>query len=149
MSYDKDDKRTHLELIQNVVTRMASNSFAIKGWTITLVAALMALSAASGTAKLFFFIAYVPLLAFWILDGYFLSLEKIYRKIYDYVAKDKITNEEYFSLNMTLYISRYNQIENNKYSGFKHVVDACITKTIFPFYIGLTVLVSVVFTLAL
>lgn len=149
MGYNSDDKRTHLEFIQNVITRMASNSFAIKGWTVTLIAALMALSVASGTQKLFFLIAYVPLFAFWILDGYFLSLEKIYRKIYEYTANDMLNEDERYSLNSSIYISRYNQQQDNSYSGAKHVGDCCLTKTIFPFYIGLAILVSFVFQFAL
>ena len=40
-----EQKMKHLEFIQNVITRMNSNSFLIKGWAITLVSALFALAA--------------------------------------------------------------------------------------------------------
>ena len=33
-----ENKRAHLEMIQAVITRMAGNSFLIKGWSVTLVA---------------------------------------------------------------------------------------------------------------
>ncbi len=149
MTYDNDDKRLHLELIQNVISRMATNSFSIKGWTVTLVAALMALSAATASDKLFFFIAYVPTFAFWILDSYFLSLEKIYRSIYNYASKEEFNSEEHYSLDINIYKSRYYNENNKDYSGFKHVVDCCLSKTIYPFYLGLIALISIVFCIAL
>ncbi len=38
-------KLKHLELSQGVINRMAGNSFLLKGWSVTLVSALFALSA--------------------------------------------------------------------------------------------------------
>ena len=40
-----ETKIRYLELIQNVITRMANNSFMLKGWAITLVAAIFAYGA--------------------------------------------------------------------------------------------------------
>ena len=42
-----EKKLKHLEFIQGAVGRMASNLFLLKGWTITLIAALFALAAKS------------------------------------------------------------------------------------------------------
>jgi len=41
-----DSKTVHLQMVQAVITRMAGNSFLIKGWSVTLIAALFALAAA-------------------------------------------------------------------------------------------------------
>jgi hypothetical protein len=38
-----ENKRKHLELIQGVINRMAGNLFFLRGWTIILIAALLAL----------------------------------------------------------------------------------------------------------
>ena len=38
-----ENKRKHLEFIQNIISRMAGNLFFLRGWTITLIAALLAL----------------------------------------------------------------------------------------------------------
>ena len=38
-----EKKLKHLEFIQNAINRMASNSFIIKGWCITLIVGLFAL----------------------------------------------------------------------------------------------------------
>ncbi len=65
---------------------MAGNLFFLKGWAITLIAALFALSAKDANTQ-YFFIAYFPVLIFWILDGYFLSQERLFRNLYDDVRK--------------------------------------------------------------
>src|SRR5438105_6535541 len=79
-----ENKQKHLEFIQSAVGRMASNLFLLKGWTITLLAALFAL-AAKDSNKVYFLIAYLPALMFWMLDGYFLSQERRFRALYDMV----------------------------------------------------------------
>ena len=79
-----ENKQKHLEFLQAVITRMASNLFLLKGWSITLIAALFALSAKDSN-KLYIFLAYYPLVVFWVLDGYFLSQERRFRALYDHV----------------------------------------------------------------
>ncbi len=39
-----DNKHKHLELVQGVVNRMASNLFMLKGWAVTLVAGIFDLA---------------------------------------------------------------------------------------------------------
>lgn len=83
-----DKKIKHLEMIQNIITRMAQNSFMIKGWTITLVAAMFAF--VPKTVTVFIPIALAPILMFMFLDSYFLQLERRYRSYYDLVcSKDE------------------------------------------------------------
>jgi hypothetical protein len=79
-------KLKHLEMIQGVINRMASNSFLLKGWSVTLISALFAL-AAKDSNQFFLYLAYFPCLAFWSLDGYFLWQERMYRKLYQEVSK--------------------------------------------------------------
>lgn len=66
-----EEKMKHLEIIQGVINRMASNSFMLKGWAVTLVAGVLAL-AGNNTEKLYFIIAYIPIIVFWGLDSYYL-----------------------------------------------------------------------------
>lgn len=79
-----ENKRAHLEMIQAIINRMSVNSFLLKGWSVVLVSALFAL-AASDSKALFVYLAYFPSVAFWILDGYFLWQERLFRKLYDRV----------------------------------------------------------------
>lgn len=81
-----ESKLKHLEIIQSVVSRMAGNSFMLKGWSVTLVSALFAL-AAKDSNSLFLFVAYIPCVCFWVLDAYFLRQERLYRALYNQVAK--------------------------------------------------------------
>lgn len=76
----------HLEFIQNAITRMATNSFWLKGWAITLVAATFALNITT-PSSLLILIALVPTVAFWGLDAYFLRLERLFRRLYDDVRE--------------------------------------------------------------
>ena len=81
-----ESKLKYLEFIQNVITRMNSNSFLIKGWVTTIVAALFALSAKDANPR-YIFIAWFAIIVFWILDGFFLSQERLYRKLYDHARQ--------------------------------------------------------------
>lgn len=95
-----ENKQKHLEMIQNVITRMANNSFMLKGWAVTLVAGIFAL-ASNDANKIFFLIAYVPIITFWGLDAYYLRQERLYRKLYDDVRKKKEEDID-FSMNAAL-----------------------------------------------
>ena len=55
---------------------MASNSFQLKGWSVVLVSALFALAASNANTD-FVYLALLPAVAFWILDGYFLQHDEI------------------------------------------------------------------------
>jgi hypothetical protein len=77
-------KQAHLQMILGVVNRLSQNSFLLKGWSVVLVSALFAL-AASDRKLYFIYLAYFPAIAFWVLDGYFLWQERLFRALYDHV----------------------------------------------------------------
>lgn len=87
----------HLEMLQSVISRMASNSFQVKAWCVTLVSALLAL-AAKEDAKTMVFIAFLPALTFWWLDAFFLHQEKLFRELFDEVRKQENGIEADFSM---------------------------------------------------
>ena len=94
-----DRKIKHLEFIQSVINRLASDSFRMKGWCVVLVAALFILLAREDHVE-FAAVALIPVIAFWGLDGYFLWQERLYRALYDHVRaleEDKID----FSMNVS------------------------------------------------
>lgn len=96
-----DEKIKHLEFVQNVITRMNTNSFQLKGWMITIVSALLALYASSDNNVLYVFIAIVPVLIFWFLDAFYLKQEKLYRKLYKDIVEDN--NIQLFNMNVSKY----------------------------------------------
>lgn len=79
------EKMKHLEFIQNVITRMNTNSFQIKGWAVTISSALLAIYAS--TKNHYFILAAIfPTIVFWFLDTYYLSQERKFRGLYNDVA---------------------------------------------------------------
>jgi hypothetical protein len=79
-------KLKHLEFIQASINRFNGNGFLIKGWAVTLVAALFALAAKDANER-YLFVTYIATILFWLLDGYYLSLERQYRALYCDVAQ--------------------------------------------------------------
>lgn len=94
-----ENKIAHLEMIQGVINRMGANSFMIKGWAVTLVSALFALSVDNYK---FLLISLVPILLFWWLDTFFLRQERLFRKLYDDVIS-KNNSDITFSMNTENY----------------------------------------------
>lgn len=95
----------HLEFIQNVITRMNTNSFQIKGWSIVIVSALMAIYASTQN-NYFFLTAIFPTLIFWFLDAYYLNQEQKFRGLYNDVAgvSDKPKEIKLFAMRPDLYV---------------------------------------------
>lgn len=89
----------HLKMLQAVITRMAQNSFQLKGWAIVLWSALLGFAAAERNAW-FVLVAYLPTLMFWFLDAYYLRQERLFRKIYDHVRSDSGPSD--FSMNTSV-----------------------------------------------
>jgi hypothetical protein len=79
------DRIKHLEFVQGAINRMATNSFLLKGWTVTISAAIFAV-AVKGANHHFVLIGLFPALAFWSLDAYYLRRERMFRCLYDEVA---------------------------------------------------------------
>ncbi len=96
-----ENKIKYLELIQGIVNRMARNSFLLKGWAVTLVSGIFAILASADTNKFYFLVVFIPVIAFWFLDAYYLLQERLYRELYDKVRKTKDNDQIDFSLNVT------------------------------------------------
>ena len=82
----EDGAIKHLEMIQAVVARLAQNSFAMKGWAVTLVGASFVLGAKEGSVP-YILIGLFPTFAFWGLDAICLRRERLYRCLFDAVRK--------------------------------------------------------------
>jgi len=121
-----EKKLKHLEFIHNTINRMSTNSFFIKGWCVTIVAALFAL-AEKDIITNFIFISYFVLFVFWFLNGYFLQLERNFRSLYDVV---RLKNE--VDVDFSMDISNYN-------SNFNSFLSALTSKSLLLFYCPLLV----------
>ena len=79
----------HLEMIERVIERMNQNSFALKGWAMTLVVAICAL-AANGNEQKIAIVSVIPIIVFWFLDSFYLQRERRYRALYDSVLEGTV-----------------------------------------------------------
>lgn len=90
-----DMRMKHLELIQNVVSRMANNSSSLKNYCMTLVAAMIGLSAAVRESDILLYLLPI-ILVFALLDANYLRLERSFRAQYDSVRKGALDTEPDF-----------------------------------------------------
>lgn len=85
-----------LDLVQGVINRMANNSFLLKGWIVSLVVIVLALSndsLASQNPLWIGILLLVVILCFWYLDAFFLHREKCYRELYKDILKKRANND--------------------------------------------------------
>jgi hypothetical protein len=93
------DRVKYLEMIQAVVSRMSGHSFLVRGWAVTLVSALLAVSAREQQVR-FALLALVATAAFWGLDAFYLGHERLFRGLFNRVRKatDAELSREPYSL---------------------------------------------------
>jgi hypothetical protein len=85
------------EIIQNIIKRESSQSFLIKGWTVSLIVATLILQG----QKIHIMIAFIPLLAFWFLDAHYLQIIRRYKNLYKWDVENRLKTDEYmFDLNI-------------------------------------------------
>lgn len=130
---ENEKKLAHLEMIQGVINRMASNSFSLKGWAVTLVAGIFVLSSKDAD-KLYFLVAYLPVIAFWFLDSYYLMQGRRYRFLYDKVRK---LSEEDIDFDMNAQKEEF-KTKRNKF------IPSLISGTEVGFYIPLALVISII-----
>ena len=76
-----ENKYKHMDYIQSAISRMASNSFYLKGWNVTIIAAIVALSIKESDWRIYA-CALLLNIVFWFLDAYYLKQEKLFRELY-------------------------------------------------------------------
>lgn len=126
-----NNKITHMEMIQGIINRMGGNSFSLKGWAVTLVAGIFAL-ASKDSDKMYFLIAYVPIVVFWFLDAFYLLQERLYRALYN---KVRVMKEEYVNFDMNTDLPELKS-KKTKY------IDCLFSKTEFGFYLPLALVTA-------
>jgi len=78
----------HLNMLQGVINRMASSSFALKALAVMIAAAVIALASTQQFGRPILPVAgLLPVVVFWLMDAQYLRLEKLYRALYDDVRK--------------------------------------------------------------
>lgn len=137
MTEDKKYERIYgdyFNSIQNIITRMAQNSFYIKAWTVTLIAGILVLT--FSILNLIIFGALLGIsMFFWVLDSYYLKLERLFRRLYNQKVQD--FNDDQKRDSMLLFdmnIQPYIELE-------KKVVRIMISKSEVLFYFPIVLIV--------
>ena len=85
----------HLEMTQAVINRLGTNSLWVKSWSMILIVAAMVLITRQEIQNPYFVLVLIlPALGFWILDGYFLWQERLFRQVYNEIRTQSDTDFE-------------------------------------------------------
>ncbi|NTS41918.1 hypothetical protein HRG84_13460 [Flavisolibacter sp. BT320] len=128
-SHIDDKKIKYFELLQNIITRMNSNSFMIKGWAITIVSAVLALLASTDNQS-FIAITAVPILVFWISDSFYLQTERRFVTLY---KKAIVKNSTLEAFSMDIKADAIKNQQGNSY------FESFFSRTILSFYLSLLI----------
>jgi len=123
------------KIIQDNIKRMSSNSFLIKGWTITLFSGILLFTDSSRQIMLFMII---PIILFWYIDAYFLRQERLFREIYNWVIENRLKTDAFlFDLNT-------NRFKDKVASTIRLV----FSKSLFLFYITMLFMIIIIWVLS-
>ena len=123
-----DAEQKHLELIQGVIGRLAHNSFLLKGWSVSLVAAILTLASRDPYCYLVG-IAVFPALVFWGLDAFYLGQERNFRDMYKDAREGKI---EILTIDSDCYES-----------GFKGWLGSLFGRSVWPLHVVVVAIVII------
>ena len=93
---DNDVLHKEIDLIQSCITRMASNSFLLKGWAVSIVAVVLALADKALDPALLSAVVLIPLVSFWYLDAFFLRTVRMYRAMYKWMIDKRTAGDNAF-----------------------------------------------------
>jgi len=79
------------DIIQGIIKRLGTDSFLIKGWTVSLIVATLIFQG----EKFQVLVAFIPLLSFWFLDSYYQQQIKMYKKLYKWNILNRMDSDEY------------------------------------------------------
>lgn len=130
-----EDVRHYLQLLQDIINRMAANSSNCKAWAITLFTAMAALMIGVEVMRQWMWIILFPIALFYFLDAYYLGLEKDYRDLEASFIKKLRAPEDSSS-----YVYDFNFIHTDGYKKGKNLKKGLRSTAIWPLYSTLAVI---------
>lgn len=94
------DKVSYLNMLQNIIARMAGNSAIMKGFASTIIVGVFGLTVANIVEWYHIMISLIPMISFVCLDIYYLKMERKYRNLYELIAKPNTYIDHYYSLDL-------------------------------------------------
>lgn len=143
---EKEILLKEIDLIEDCIKRMSSNSFMLKGWSITVLGILLGFMTNLDNWKLISYISVPLCFGFWYLDAFYLKLEKLYTRKYNWIIKNRLTTKDYaFNLNP----NEKNMWLITENSDINIIKDVMLSRTLCPLYGVMLIASSVGFWLPL
>lgn len=117
-----------MDYVQSTISRMASKSFYLKGWNVTIISAIVALSFKESDWRIYT-CALVLNIVFWFLDAYYLKQEALFRKLFEKISKISDDTQVNFSMNTDEFEKDVSAIICNMFTNI----------SITPLYLSITV----------
>lgn len=132
-----------IDLIQSCITRMASNSFLIKGWYFTLITGFITLGYEKFNTNFMILISSFITFFCWISDAFFLQLERKYRKKYNWIINNRESSDKFY---YNLDPNEKQMWDNNDKTGIAFF-EVLFSKTLLFLYIIIPLFIMFLLTL--
>lgn len=133
-----EELHKELDQVQEIIKRMANNSFLLKGWMITIFTSAVIFfeqSESSNNLNISMYTILFLIISFWYLDAFFLHKERCYIALYNHKISNTDRNKR------TLYSLDYKPFRKSQDNIFRLMLN----KTILPFYF-IPVILTVIIT---
>ena len=124
-----DDVRQYLQMLQDIINRMASNSSNCKAWAITLFTAMAALMIGVEVMRQWIWIILFPIVLFYYLDAYYLGLENDFRNLEASFIKKLRAPED-----CTSYVYDFNYTHADGYKKGENLKKGLTSSATWPLY---------------
>lgn len=134
-----ESDRHYISLLQENIIRMAGNSANCKTWLVTLVAAILALQLTSVELRNILWVALGLIVLFYLLDSYYLGLERkfvVVEEAFAKAVKEKKENE----LIDDIYSFNIKSVKDKRAT----MCSALVSPSTYPFYFTLFLIVLAV-----
>lgn len=137
MVADREERFKYMDLLQSCISRMAKDSFMVKGWCASFVVAVMVYFLKNDCSGGAIIALVLPVLVFWKIDAFFLRTEKCYRLMYEYLIGARPCPENWVLYDLNpLHCS--DNLTRKDSKGVEHIVSEYAvmrSKTLWPFYV--------------
>jgi hypothetical protein len=120
----------HLEFVQNAISRMGSNNANLKGYCMTMVAAVIGLSAAVSKEQIIIYSLPI-VITFSVLDAAYLSLERGFRQNFDSIRRTKLDTEPDFYV----------------FSSYSGIIKSYFSWSVVGFYGAISIIMIVIYSI--
>lgn len=136
INFESSAVQSYLSNIQAVINRLAANCASSKTWCITLVSAIIVFATDKAKPDSIW-MALIPISLFFLLDAFYLGLERRYRALYSgFVLKlhsGTVVLEDIFVL-----------MPSAKEKEFISLAKATLSISVWPFYVLITIMLIII-----